>query len=294
MQIQDLNYIIHWYFPIFETHSTLMKYYLTILFTFVLCISTNAQNTTIPNDSTKTIKQGKVKGVVIDDTSQARLGFVNIVNLTNIKGTSSNEKGEFELSAKSGDTLHFSYIGFKSIKVRVTNDWINRIELSTIGLTETALALEEVVLSDLKLTGYLEIDIKQVVVNDNYRYRIPGLKSGYEVGKREPSAISKVLGSIFNPLDFLYNTFSKKNRQMRKLKAMKKDDAVRNTLSKRFDRDMLTALLQIPKADLDEIITQCNYSKEFIDSANDLQVLDAISECYEEYKILSKSRKKRF
>ncbi len=32
-------------------------------------------------------------------------------------------------------------------------------------------------------------------------------------------------------------------------------------------------------------------SKDFIETANDLQVLDAISECYEEYKVLSRSKK---
>jgi hypothetical protein len=273
-----------------------MKSIINLIVLLFLVSGAMAQNTTkmTKTDSTKITEESVVRGLVIDATSKKRLASVNITNLSKVKGTASNEIGEFELYAKAGDTLHFSYLGFKSLSVRVTNDWVNRIEKSTIALTETALALEEVVINDLKLTGYLEIDIKQVVVNDNYRYRIPGLKSGYEVGKRQPGALSKVLGSIFNPLDFLYNTFSKKNRQMKKLKKMKQDDAIRNTLAQRFDRDMLTALLQINKVDLDEIITQCNYSKEFIDSANDLQVLDAISECYEEYKILSKSRKSRF
>ena len=75
---------------------------------------------------------------------------------------------------------------------------------------------------------------------------------------------------------------------------MRQDDEIRNLLASRFDREMLTVLLQVDKVDLDEIISQCNYSKDFINSANDLQVLDAISECYEEYKVLSRSRSSRF
>ena len=51
---------------------------------------------------------------------------------------------------------------------------------------------------------------------------------------------------------------------------------------------MLTALLQVDKVDLDLLISECNYSDDFIRTANDLQILDAISECYEEYKILVK------
>ena len=68
---------------------------------------------------------------------------------------------------------------------------------------------------------------------------------------------------------------------------MKEDDEIRNQLAKRFDREMLTVLLQVDRVDLDEIVSQCNYSKDFIKTANDLQILDAISECYEEYKVLS-------
>jgi hypothetical protein len=75
---------------------------------------------------------------------------------------------------------------------------------------------------------------------------------------------------------------------------MRKDDEIRNLLATRFDREMLMVLLQVDKVDLDEIVSQCNYSKDFINTANDLQVLDAISECYEEYKVLSRSRSSRF
>jgi len=234
----------------------------------------------------------KVIGVVINSANDAPLESVNIVNLNQVIGTASNSKGEFQISAKANDTLHFSYLGFKSIKVRVTNDWL-KFGSSKIELTELALALEEVVVNQLKLTGYLEVDIKQVpAINNNYRYSISGLPStGYEAGR--PTAVTKILGSIFNPADFLYRMFGKKPNELRKLKKMKKDDEIRNLLASRFDREMLTVLLQVDRVDLDEIVSQCNYSKGFIQTANDLQILDAISECYEEYKLLSRGRSKR-
>ena len=50
-------------------------------------------------------------------------------------------------------------------------------------------------------------------------------------------------------------------------------------------------LLQLEKADLELLISECNYSDKFISKANDLQLLDAISECYEEYKILNRTVK---
>jgi len=249
---------------------------LTILITSAICY---AQDVT------------KVTGIVVNSEDDSPLENVNIVNLNQVRGTSTNANGEFQITAAVNDTLHFSYLGFKSIKVRVTNDWI-KYGSSKIELTELALALEEVVVNQIKLTGYLEVDLKQVPLNTGYRYSISGLPTtGYE--SRTPSALTKILGSVFNPADFLYNMFGKKPNEMHKLKKMKQDDEIRNILAKRFDREMLTVLLQVDRVDLDLIISECNYSKDFVRTANDLQILDAISECYEEYKVLSRGRNNR-
>ncbi|MDO5974120.1 carboxypeptidase-like regulatory domain-containing protein [Flavivirga jejuensis] len=257
-----------------------MKNYLflfALIFTSTVCMGQEAD---------------KVLGVVLDASNDLPLESVNIVNLNQVIGTTTNKEGSFEISAKVNDTLHFSYLGFKSIKVRVTNDWL-KFGSSNIKLTESALALETVTVNQLKLTGYLEVDIKQLpVINNNYRYSISGLPSaGYEAGSK--GAITKIIGSIFNPADFLHRMFGKKSNELRKLKKMKEDDEIRNLLASRFDREMLTVLLQVDRVDLDEIVSQCDYSKGFIQTANDLQILDAISECYEEYKLLSRGRGKR-
>ena len=231
----------------------------------------------------------KVFGVIINSSDDTPLESVNIVNLNQVKGTTTNNKGEFSIAAEVNDTLHLSYLGFKSIKVRVTNDWL-KFGSTEIELTELALALEEVVVNQLRLTGYLEVDIRQVpIINDNYRYSISGLEgSGYEASKK--SGLTNVIGSIFNPADFLHRMFGKNPNEMKKLKKMKEDDEIRNLLASRFDREMLMVLLQVDRIDLDEIVSQCDYSKGFIQTANDLQILDAISECYEEYKLLSRGR----
>ena len=231
-----------------------------------------------------------VKGKILDAANDKPIENVNIVNLNQVNGTITNKLGEFEIQAKTNDTIHLSYLGYKSIKVRVTNDWINFGNRTTIKLTELALALEEVVVNKLKLTGYLEIDIKQVPIQKNIRYSISGLNTGYESSPKSPTMVTKVLGAIFNPANFLYNVFGKKSREMRNLRKIKEQDEIRDILSSRFDREMLTALLKVDKNDLELLVSECNYSSDFIKTANDLQILDAISECYEEYKILSRER----
>lgn len=257
-----------------------MRRVLIILFLIIIPFYTWAQEGEIIN------------GVVLNDADDTSMENVNIVNLNQVIGTSTDDKGNFKMRAAVNDTLFFSYLGFKSIRVRVTNDWMKYGEVK-IKMTELGIALEEVVIRPIELTGYVEVDAKIIPIYDNYRYRIAGLGVGYEGGKSQPGAVSKVLSSIFNPADFLYNVFGKRPKQMRKLRKMKEDDAIRNLLQSKFDRETLMAVLQLERDDINEILNHCSYSIDFIKSANDLQILDAISECYEEYRVLTRSKERQ-
>jgi hypothetical protein len=253
-----------------------MKYF--VVFLLLITFQLNAQ------DKERT---EKVTGTVLNDSDSKPLSNVNIINMNSVRGSISNNEGVFEISVQVNDTLHISLIGFQSIRVRVTNDWI-KSKNTQIKLTEKAIALEEVVLTPYNLTGYLQVDAKLIPIKENHRYGISGLNYGYEAGQYSPNAFNRVLGSIFNPTDMLYNFFGNKPRELRKLKEMKKDDTVRNLLESKFDRETIAIMLGIDKKEIPEILERCNYSESFIKTANDLQVLDAINDCYEEYKILKR------
>ncbi|SHG22339.1 CarboxypepD_reg-like domain-containing protein [Salegentibacter echinorum] len=248
------------------------KYLFTLLVFFIAC---NA------------FSQDVVNGTVMNAANDKPIEKVHIVNLNQVKGAVSKDDGSFKLPATVNDTLYFSYLGFKSIKVRVTNDWLKYGSVK-VKMTELGIALEEVVLQPVTLTGYLEIDAKNIPIYENQRYSISGLNSGYEAGDNSPGAVSRVIGAIFNPADLMHNIFGKKPRQMRKLRQMKENDEIRELLRKKFNRETLIALLQINEAEINELLQRCNYSKDYLKAANDLQILDALSGCYEEYKMLNR------
>jgi hypothetical protein len=231
--------------------------------------------------------ESKISGYIVTDTQLFPISNVNIININKVKGTVSNSKGYFEIAATISDTLHITCIGYQSIKVRVTNDWIKN-GTTKIKMTEKAIALEEVIVRKYLLTGYLEVDTKLIPSVENYRYSISGLPVVYEAGENSPKAFSRIMNSIFNPADMLYNFFGSKPKELRKLKEMRKDDTIRNLLETKFDRETIAVLLGIDKNEIPEILQHCSYSESFIKTANDLQILDAISGCYEEYKVLKK------
>ncbi|TMM53662.1 carboxypeptidase-like regulatory domain-containing protein [Maribacter algarum] len=238
----------------------------------------------------KSKENREFKAVVVNAQTDDTMESVHVVNLNQVIGTITNKKGEFAITAAVNDTLYFSFLGYKSQKIRVTNDMF-KFEDTKISLTELAYALEEVIVRPYQLTGYLEIDVKNLPINNAYQYSISGLSVGYEAGNKNPSAVTKVLGAILNPADLLRNLFGKKPAQMRKLRQVKEDDEIRNLLASKFDRETLVELLQLEKMDIEDILNNCSYSKSFIKTANDLQILDAISGCYEDYKVLNRDKR---
>jgi hypothetical protein len=248
--------------------------YFTIIFLFFISFSSFSQETII-------------SGTVINDNTLLPLWNINVVNINLVKGAVTNAKGVFEIAANANDVLLISSLGFQSIEIKVTNDWIKN-KTNRIHLTEKAYALEEVVIPPYDLTGYLEVDSKLIPEKENYWYNISGLTSRYEAGESSPGAFGRVMGSLFNPADMLYNFFGKKPKELKKLKELKKDDNLRNLLQTKYDRQTIYLLLGIDRKELAEILERCSYSETFVQSANDLQILDAISGCYEEYKVLKK------
>lgn len=254
-----------------------MKYFVVFLFSIFSFCSFSQVIETSP----------KVSGIILNVNTHTPLDNVNIINVNKMSGATTDEKGIFEIAVTANDTLHITILGFQSLKVKVTNDWIKN-KTSTIFLTEKAYALEEVIIRRFNLTGYLEIDNKLFPDKQNYRYSISGLTQGYETGENSPNALEKMVSSLFNPADKLYSIFSKKTRELLRLKEIKKDDTVRTLLETKFDRETISVLLGLSKDEIAEVLERCNYSESFIKSANDLQILDAINACYEEYKILKR------
>ena len=258
-----------------------MKRLLPFLFALVA-------TTVLAQENEGTTVEGEIKATVLNAQTNFPLESVHVINLNKVKGTITDQDGNFTIPAAVNDTLYLTYLGFKPQKVRVTNDMF-KFEGTKISLTELAYALEEVVVRPFELTGFLEIDVKNLPANNTaFQYSISGLNKSYEAGNKNPSAVTKVLGAILNPADLLRNLFGKRPAQLRKLRQMKEDEDIRNLLASKFDRQTLIQLLQLEKMDIEDILNNCSYSKSFIQTANDLQILDAISSCYEEYKVLNR------
>lgn len=231
--------------------------------------------------------QIKITGKIVDLKSNEAVSRVTILNKNNLVSTLASENGQFEIVANLNDKLLFSHLGYNYVEIEVTNTWLKGNK--TITLSEKVTEIETVLVLKYPLTGYLEIDTKLIPVNENYRYNIQGLNLGYEPGMKAKNATENLLKSLTNPVDLVYNLFNSKEKELKKILDLKNDKNFKELLSRTSDRESLVMLLQLNKLEIEKILEKCNYSKVFINTATDLQVLDALASSYNDYKVIKKN-----
>ena len=227
-----------------------------------------------------------LKGQVVDAETQKPLSAAHVINLNSVEGTITNDVGNFEIPAKVSDTISVSYLGYSSIKIKVTNDLLKGNEL-LISLYEKSEQVREVVIKSTKLIGVLEVDVKQVPKDRYTRIKINGIKQTYEIGRpKGPSPVA----ALFQPVELLYKLFGKKPKQLKKLQKIKKEDELRKIMAGKFDREVMMEYLEMDRVDLMKLLSDCNYSEYFIKKASDLQMIEAVLDCYENYKAVKKGK----
>ncbi|MHB1146787.1 MAG: carboxypeptidase-like regulatory domain-containing protein [Lutibacter sp.] len=259
-----------------------------ILYTALFLISIQGFSQEIRN--TDTMKKSSIlvtlRGQVIDNSKKQPLIGAHLFNLNSVIGTISNDDGMFELATAVNDTIYVSYLGYQSIKLKITNDLLKGNEL-VIELYERTEAMNEIVVSSHKLIGVLEIDAKNVPKDKYSRIHINGVPQTYEVGTRQTREFNSPVDAIFRPIDYVYNMFGKSPNQLKKLKKLKDDDKLRNMLDT-SNRELLMEYLGMTAEELNELLNECNYSDYFIKSASDLQLIEAVLLCYENHKAIKK------
>jgi hypothetical protein len=231
----------------------------------------------------------KLKGRVISVTTKKPLQSAHILNLNSVRGTITNSEGQFEISATPNDTIFISYIGYQSIKLKITRDLLKGNELE-IAIHEKIVKINEVMVKSHRLIGVLVVDAKNVPKDRYSRIYIDGLPQTYESGSMN---FNSAMSAIFNPVDFWYNKLGKRSKEMKRLRKLKEGDQVRSMMDQKYSREVILDYLDMSRKELNDLLTECNYSQRFIEKASDLQIIEAFLECYENHRAIQKGQVKQ-
>jgi len=117
---------------------------LLLLFFLFSALSTSAQRDTF-----------WIHGKIIDSSGVVK--NTNILNLKSNKGTFSNDFGDYKMIVSIGDTLKFTSVQHQTV-IRVIDDFIYTSEVLDVYLAKKTYVLDEVVVKENDLSGYLSID----------------------------------------------------------------------------------------------------------------------------------------
>ena len=233
-----------------------------------------------------------IKGRITNGETKAPMVSAHIINLNRVTATMTNSSGQYRIKVNENDTLYFSYVGFQSVKLRVTPETMKGNDLD-IEMFELPIELGEVQIKPYQLIGVLEVDSKNVPINKYEHIKIAGLPQTFETGAPLPHVYDTPLDAVFHPVDFLYEMFGSKPKQLRRLKQLRSEDQIRDILEEKANREVLMEYLKIDQDQLNSLLNYCHYSEYFIKNASDLQVIEAVLDCYENYKAVHSGSTKK-
>jgi len=237
--------------------------YFTVLFFIFFSFSVIAQ------------KQ-QVKGKVFNELTSLPEQGINIINLNSLKITKSESNGDFQIEANLNDSIHFSAEGYHSIKLKVTNDWLKNSTIN-VYIKDNSTTLEDLYISNLKLTGFLQVDTKLIELNDRYYYN-----------SFRPAEYAFFNNTKINPIDGIYKSFKKNSENTKKINKLKEETELIEMMKTKFDRETVAALLNITKDEIVKVLKDCKHTDRFIYTASDFQIFNALNECFQLYNISNK------
>lgn len=218
--------------------------------------------------TTTLLAQKTVKGTVISDLTYSVEPEASVINLNTLKVSKTNNDGTFEIVAALNDTLHISADGYKALKIRVTNDWLKGYDVK-VYLKDLATVLDELVINNVELTGFMEIDSKRLAYAT---YDITGSLAAAGLPTYHQN-------TFVNPVKQIYDHLKKNSKTSATIKRIQEENELIELMKTKYDRETVTALLNISKEDIVSALQMCNKTEEFIYTASDYQIFIALNEC---------------
>ncbi|TDG37525.1 hypothetical protein EZJ43_00040 [Pedobacter changchengzhani] len=209
-----------------------------------------------------------VQGLVIDKETKQRLAKVYIFNTRTGDGLYNNTKGEFTTNALPGDTLVAALSGYGVDTIIFKGQAAAYFQLKSLGIR-----LRDVVIQQKRLTP----------------------KEKYEQTKEEFKyatirGSSKDLLNLSNNgaglgIDAIYNLLSRQGKNARYLQKILEKDYREDLIDYRFRPSLVSQVLRIKDAELEDFMLQYRPTYQFVLDATDYAFNLFIKNAYKSYKL---------
>jgi len=259
--------------------TSILKYILTAVL-FISCLHSYAQLD----------ENLYLEATVIDKKNEMPLKHAHILNMTSLKGTITDDEGQFTIVYEAGDELRLSALGFET-KMILVDDYIVEDEALVFVLEQKAYALDEIVVrpvpkdvAELK-RAFLALEIPDTI--PDLALRIPHAStimetlSKYGASPESANTPGQAAGVVIEgPITFLYENLHPWQRRHKKgVEKMNKMLYYRLNMAPLVRR--VTEIEDLRELDL--FMAYCNLDEDVIENLSDYALAIVISNFYTEY-----------
>ncbi len=203
-----------------------------------------------------------IKGKVTEIDSLTPLAHAYVINLKTKVGNLTTSFGEFQIAASEQDTLCFSMIGYKKIKIKASL-FMQHSEKNVIALESNAYTFKPIIVNEFKIKPHERAYMERVIQNSRYT----------------------TLSVFESPITAIYNNFSKKGKEQKKLAKIFERIFIEEHIKLKFNETILRKLTDDEKIDFESFRKYCyNVSDAFILENEGYTLYAAIMNCYKQWK----------
>lgn len=237
------------------------------------------------------LKGQSIKGTLSSSLDSSSIESAHVINISQHKMTTTDQKGAFTIDATPGDTLYISNINFKSRKF-VIRDYL---ELQLI-MEPIHIELKEVIVTEFPKNSDdfkdKMIDLPIINPNDSLPFGVtPGKEKGPvpKMYERETKLIYN--GGIGLPISFFTKKFSKRHKAERDYYEAKAEMGTTITNAKKYNRELVTQLTSLEDEALTVFMGFMNLSVDFINISSEYEIAIKILNEYKAYQEFLKAGK---
>jgi len=216
----------------------------------------------------------QLHGIVVDSYSQAPLPAAHIV-LNGEKGMTPDPQGKFIIKAQKQDTILITHVGYRDYLIPIPALQEDKYFVR-VNMDRAMIELEEVVIYRWPSTeAAFKEEILAMEVPPEEKILIPGSYQG-------PPRPMK--NKITSPISFFYQKFSKAAKQERRFEATKARMEGRRMLDAKYHPELVKEVTGIEDPEeVEALMGFCEISDQFIEKANQYDLVAAINKCYSDY-----------
>lgn len=217
-----------------------------------------------------------IKGYVVGADTSSPIALANIHNISSNNRYITNRFGAFGINVLSTDTLEFSVIGYKNYTLVCAN-YLNQGDVPiVVKLQRSFIKLREVTISGQKRR---QDSMARAAAK---RLKTDPLLNNYN------TSISIYNASQGGMLSSILAGGNKKIQEYERLMRLIEIYQEHNLVSEKYNIDLVKRATLLNDAKALDLMHYCNLPNYFILNSNEYEIILAIKNCYEEWKVKRK------